>query len=581
MIIFFDETPRDYISLTFRTNSSIGETTILIDIFGGYYEINEGKYLDFNKFYSGVPYYLTFKAKSGNLLNLQLTFSKIEELGIDNFSLIEYKDINHTIILNSTDYPIEKKSSEISTSVDLSYVIKNYETNLIIVKLYPKNCIISKFHALITVENFYFYLNLNQAINLEKLIKDSYYFSLEVTQNLLINISLNMNYNKTDFPFENLVINEVESAFSTNNLEFHPVRINSPSQNIIYKIINNRTKFLTLKFMPQFKFEQIKLTYNYAKELITTYNLIKGEAKDLIDIQPKIPYYFDIKASFLKTLNISFEIDYSPLEPFHQLKIYENFNKENNNFTKVGSYVVPFIRNEAQLKVNLFYTVYDSSTSNVTLYTEPNNFIKSMSIKFDIGGESYQLKNGTFFKYTNLFKNFRYFFIIDTNQTKNASFNINVKSSSSNSPLAQLKIYEMLNKIIKYEISEPYSEQNKDDEVQFGIFHEINFTSTDELMLEIEPKYNLDYINISINLDSSEKGYVPKKDEKGNNPRTEEKGNSTLIIALSIVGGVVVIACIIFVIIVIKKQFPDSNLIDTSPPKDGNDKSLKLLPNLE
>ena len=26
---FFDETPRDYISLTFRTNSSIGETTIL------------------------------------------------------------------------------------------------------------------------------------------------------------------------------------------------------------------------------------------------------------------------------------------------------------------------------------------------------------------------------------------------------------------------------------------------------------------------------------------------------------------------------------------------------------------------
>ena len=139
----------------------------------------------------------------------------------------------------------------------------------------------------------------------------------------------------------------------------------------------------------------------------------------------------------------------------------------------------------------------------------------------------------------------------------------------------------MLNKIIKYEISEPYSEQNNDGEVQFGIFHEINFTSTDELMLEIEPKYNLDYINISINLDSSEKGYVPKKDEKGNNPGTDEKGNSTLIIALSIVGGVVIIACIIFVIIVIKKQFPDSNLIDTSPPKDGNDKSLKLLPNLE
>ena len=71
---FFDENPRNYISLSITTNSSIGDTTILVDIFGGYYEIIENNYLEFNKFYSGCPYYLTFKAKSGNKLNIYLSF---------------------------------------------------------------------------------------------------------------------------------------------------------------------------------------------------------------------------------------------------------------------------------------------------------------------------------------------------------------------------------------------------------------------------------------------------------------------------------------------------------------------------
>ena len=562
---FFDENPRNYIALNVITNSTIGQINILIDIFGGYYEIIENEYLEFNKFYSGYLYYLTFKAKFGNLLNINFLFSKIEELDINNFTIIEYKDINHTIILNSIDYEINKSSFESSTNVNLSYAIKNKETNLIIIKLYPKNKTLSYFQALIKVDNFYFDLNLNQSITLEKLSQDYYYFSLEINKSLLTNISLNMNYNNIDFPFESLTIYETENAYSTNYyLEFQNVRINSDYQSIIYKSVKELTKFLIIRFKPDFEFEQIKISYSNAKELITSYNLINGDSKDIINIQPKIPYYFDINASFLKTLYISFLIDISPLNPIYELNIYENLNKENNNYSHVANHIVPWNRNENQLKANLSHTIYDNSTSIITLYTNPYFFIKSMIIKIDIGGETYKLKSGSFSKYINLSNNFRYFFAIDCNKNKNVSIDIKLKNNYPNFPLDHLIIHEMSNKIIKNETYEPYSHQEKDGEIIIGIFHKINIESIDELMLEIHPKFNLDYINICINLDYYNKG-----------AETIEKDDSTFIIIVAVFGIVIAIGCIVIIFIRIKKKNPDS--IDISTENDKNVKQIELL----
>ena len=564
---FFNDKPKNYIALTVKTNSTVGEINILIDIFGGYYEIIEGEYLKFNKFYSGFPYYLASKAKFGNLLNINLLFSKIEELDIDNFTIIEYKDINHTIILNSIDYPISKQSSENLTNVDLSYAIKNSQTNIVIIKLYPKNRTVSYLQALIKINNFYFYLNLNQSITLNKLNQNSYYFSLEINKNLLANISLNINYNnKTEFPFENLTIYETENAFSTNHLEYNSVRITSASQSIIYKSANELTNFLKILFKPQFEFEQIKIIYNNAKELITTYNLINGDSKDIINMQPKIPYYFDIKGSFLKTLYISFIINNSLLNPIYDLNIYENLNKENNNYSNVENYIVPWIRNENQLKANLSHTIYDNYTTNLTLYTKPNYFIKSMLIKIDIGGETYKLKSGSFSKYFNLSNKFRYFFVMDSNKNKNASIDIKLKNNYSSFPLEHIIIHEMSNKIIKNKINESFSHQDKDGEINIRLFHKINFDSIDELMLEIHPIFNLEYINICINLDYYNKG-----------SETVKKDDSTSITVVAILGVVIAIGCILFIFIMIKKKSHDSNLIDISPGNGKNE--IELLAN--
>ena len=559
---FFDENPRNYISLSITTNSSIGDTTILVDIFGGYYEIIENNYLEFNKFYSGFPYYLTFKAKPGNKLNILLSFSKIEELDINNLTFIEYKDINHTIMLNSIDYIIEKQSSGSSKIIDLSYIIKNSETNLFIIKLYPKNHTISDFHASITVDKFYFYLNLNQVLNIEKLIPDSYYFSIEANKNLLTNISLNMNYKKEELPLSTLSIYETDNAFSDTHLESKFITINSPSQSFIYNIINNNTKFLLIILKPQYEFEQIKITYTSTKELITTYNMMNGKAIDIRDMQPKIPYYFDIDASFLKTLYFTFTIDNVVMNPFNSFNIYENLNKINNNSNKVEIISSPISKNENQYKGNLLYTIYDSSTSKITLKIEPEYFINLMNIKIDVGGELNKLKDGKSNEYTDLSSNFRYFFKIDVNNNKNATFTIEVNNRYTTHPFKNIIIHEMSNKIIESKNYNRYSFSEKGDDIIIEIFCEINSTSTNinELMLELELKSNIDIMNIRIDLDY-----------KG-------KDNSTLIIALSIVGVIVVIACIVFIIIIVKKKNPSSNLIDKLPPSD---KPSELLANLD
>ena len=557
---FFDENPRNYISLSITTNSSIGDTTILVDIFGGYYEIIENNYLEFNKFYSGYPYYLTFKAKPGNKLNILLSFSKIEELDINNLTFIEYKDINHTLMLNSIDYAIKNQSSGSPKIIDLSYIIKSSETNLFIIKLYPKNHTISEFHASITVDKFYFYLNLNQVLNIEKLIPDSYYFSIEANKNLLTNISLNMNYKKEELPLSTLSIYETDNAFSDTHLESKFITINSPSQSFIYNIINNNTKFLLIILKPQFEFEQIKITYTSTKELITTYNMMNGKSLDIRDMQPKITYYFDIDASFLKTLYFSFIIDNVVMNPFYSFNIYENLNKINNNSNKVEIISSPISKNENQYKGNLLYTIYDSSTSKITLKIEPEYFINLMNIKIDVGGELNKLKDGKSNEYTDLSSNFRYFFKIDVNNNKNATFTIEVNNRYTTHPFKNIIIHEMSNKIIESKNYNRYSFSEKSDDIIIEIFCEINSTSTNELMLELELKSNIDIMNIRIDLDY-----------KG-------KDNSTLIIALSIVGAIVVVACIVFIIIIVKKKNPSSNLIDKLPPSD---KPSELLANLD
>ena len=154
-----------------------------------------------------------------------------------------------------------------------------------------------------------------------------------------------------------------------------------------------------------------------------------------------------------------------------------------------------------------------------------------MNIKIDVGGETYKLKDGKSSDYTDLSSNFRYFFKIDVNNNKNVTFTIEVNNKYTGFPFKNIFIHEMSNKIIESKEYKTYSVSEEGDDNIIEIFCEINSTSTNEVMLELEPKSNLDKMNMGIDLDYN------------------GKDNSILIIALSIVGALVIISCIVFIII--------------------------------
>ena len=549
---FFDENKKNYLSFSISSNSYIGETDILIDIFGGYYEIEQGESKEFEKFYPGYPYYLTFKVKYGYLLNIKLHYTRLE-MNANYMNIIEYSDGNHTNILNIVNnFEYESKDYWGYTDITISYLINNSNINSIGIKLFPKGFSSTYLKAIIEVEKYYFFLEQNQTFNLENLDKNSiYYFSLESKKPDLINISLNMKYKNKTIPITQINIYETNIAFSEEYLKSSSIKINYHSQSIIYNTTNLHTNCLLVKFQPYIDFEELEIAYNYINEFITEFNLINGVDKNLIDIQATVPYYFFINASFLKTLFISFIIEEQSPKPLYELNIYENLNKDDFTYDKAESYIVLFYTNENQLKANISYTIYNITTSNITYYSMIHSYIKLMNVKIDIGGESYELKNGITKEYKHLSNNFRYFFKICIERNRNISFILKIKDISNSSSLEAIIINEMFNKNIESKKYEPFSSSVIDNEINIDIFHEIIFNSTDEIMLEIFPKYDLDYIKVCANVDYYE------------NNDSSEYSNKTLVIVFSVLGSFIFIAAIIIILIIRKNKQKDSNIISS------------------
>ena len=111
---FSEEIPKNYISIETTPNMKINNDTFFIKvyIFGGYFEVSDNYYFNYiSNFFPGCPYYLTKEAKFGSQLIIILDIDKYSS-PFDNFTLIEYKDINHTIILESNDCPFHYTDSQ-------------------------------------------------------------------------------------------------------------------------------------------------------------------------------------------------------------------------------------------------------------------------------------------------------------------------------------------------------------------------------------------------------------------------------------------------------------------------------------
>ena len=108
---------------------------------------------------------------------------------------------------------------------------------------------------------------------------------------------------------------------------------------------------------------------------------------------PDFNYYFFINSSYLKTSFISLTNGDDPSPPFYNINIYENFNKENNTYSKIEEIRnISFNENNNQIWTDLSYKTEYYNTSFTCLELIPDRYIKSMNVAIDIGGDIYYLK---------------------------------------------------------------------------------------------------------------------------------------------------------------------------------------------
>ena len=550
-VYYFTENPSNYISVSITPNTSI-DFFIYVNIIGGYYQMAENQTLKFRTFYSEFPYYLMIPVKYGYLLNLYLHTSKVNEPPFDNLTLYEYKDINHTEVLNILEHDIEYNFTASDITIKLSYGIKHDDTKLVVIKLFSKKYNLSPLEASFYLDKYYLELYENHSFNLFELESKSFFYcNLESKYPQLLNISINMNYNTTNNPIELITIAETKYAFSKNYIITYFEEIISPEQCIYYKIKNNMTNFLQLKFRTNSDIERFNISYNIIKELVTNYNLANGVSKNFKELIHKTNYYFFINSTYLKTINIFLAIDKIPdKKPFVDITIYENLNKENNFYINKKSEYLKFEEDETQLKVYLSYTIFNQLTNNASLEIIPEVVIKSMDVKMDVGGEAYNLKNGKSSSYRNFLSHFKYFFTIDAIINKKAFITLKLNKNTSPYPFKYITIYEEQN--INSE-SQSWNEEAKFNikkgQLISKIFYNIKSMSCDKIVIEIKPEFNISFINICVEFVDLD--YVDSDSE------------TVYIIVFSIL-GIIIIAAIIVIIIFIKRKRNKLNSNDVS-----------------
>ena len=562
IVNFFNENPKNYISVSITPNASV-DLFISIDILGGFYQMKENETLYLRPFHSGIPYYLIMKVKYGYILNLYLYHTRYIEPIFDNLTLYEYKDNNLTEVLSILQQDIEYKYKYEANSIEMKliYKIKHYNTKLIIVELFSKKYNIDRLDAKFEIDKYYLDLYENHSFNLFELeSKSFFYFNLESKFNQIINCSLRMNYNSTNNPIELITISETKSALSEKPLVTHFEEINSSNKNIYYKIKDNMTNFLQLKFNTHSNIEQFNISYNIIEELETNFNLLNGVSNKFKELIPKTNYYLFINSTYLKTLNIFLTIDKIPnKKPFVDVTIYENLNKENNSYINKKSEYLKFDEDEKQLITYFSYMVFNHLTNNVSLEIIPEVVIKSMNVRMDVGGGAYNLKNGISSSYTNILSNFKYFFIIDAIMNKKAFITLKLNKNTSPYPFEYITIYEKQN--INSET------QSWNEEVKFNIksgeliskiFYKIKSLSCDKIVIEIIPELNISFINICVEFVDLD--YVDSDSE------------TVYIIVFSIL-GIIIIAAIIVIIIFIKRK---KNKLNSNDDSRSDEKQLQL-----
>ena len=120
-------------------------------------------------------------------------------------------------------------------------------------------------------------------------------------------------------PFTYSYIYEKESRYSSSSLASSSQSLSTTTKNnelassFTYSVSNVNTKYIALKFTPNYNINYIVVNINAEG----VYDLSNGLPKNITNLKSGIPYYFFLPSIYLQTASINLKMNYMTTKPFN------------------------------------------------------------------------------------------------------------------------------------------------------------------------------------------------------------------------------------------------------------------------
>ena len=278
-------------------------------------------------------------------LSISLNMSYMNTKPFTYSHIYEYESRYSSSSLTSSSQSLSTTTKNNELTSSFTYLVKKYNTKYIALKITP-NYNINYIVVIISAEGGAFDLSNGLSKNITNLKSGiSYYFFIPSTQLLTALITLNMNYMNTK-PFTYSYIYEYESRYnssyssSSNKSLSITTKNNELTSSLIYSINYFSTKYIALKFTPNYNINYIIAKYdikNYKYEL--SYN---GE-QTIYNLTSQNKYYLFFKINYYCKIKVTLTMKYYNNSIFY-LCYYER-NNNYNNFdygSACGNYTVDY-----------------------------------------------------------------------------------------------------------------------------------------------------------------------------------------------------------------------------------------------
>lgn len=188
-----------YISISFKSNSTIDNVEIDLSFDGGLFYLYNGIIEELGGFVAETPYYLVIPASCNSKIKVELNTTLEDDLkNLDlNLTLFEYqeKEPDYFIYENQsyTNYTIDYIQNDDYMTISIlsfNYLTKNINTNSFCVKIWSSKKDIDFLNATLSEYRYYFTLYDKKSLDIFDLKPNqTYHFCLEAKMNQLININ--------------------------------------------------------------------------------------------------------------------------------------------------------------------------------------------------------------------------------------------------------------------------------------------------------------------------------------------------------------------------------------------------------